>query len=101
MARCTAPTTPSSASLRAIWTTPRRGSPRRWSFSARRTTAGPHTAPAHASAPGRSAPRAADVTALLGSHVVLEALSGMARRRAVERGELPPFDPGQPLLDGR
>jgi hypothetical protein len=43
----------------------------------------------------------ADVTALLGSRVVLEVLGGMARRRAVERGELPPFDPGQPLLNGR
>jgi len=43
----------------------------------------------------------ADVTALLASRVVLEALGGMARRRAVERGDLPPFDPSQPLLDGR
>ncbi len=43
----------------------------------------------------------ADVTALLGSRVVLEALGGIARRRAQERGELPPFDPARPLLDGR
>jgi agmatinase len=43
----------------------------------------------------------ADVTALLGSRVVLEALSAIARRRAVERGEAPPFDPSRPLLEGR
>ncbi len=43
----------------------------------------------------------ADVTALLGSRVVLEALSAIARRRAVVRGELEPFDPARPLLDGR
>jgi len=39
----------------------------------------------------------ADVTAFLASRVVLEALSGMARRRAGG----PPWDPRRPLLDGR
>ena len=43
----------------------------------------------------------ADVTAMLASRVVLEALGGIARRRAVQRGQMPPFDPAQPLLDGR
>ena len=43
----------------------------------------------------------AGVTALLASRVVLEALGGIARRRAVERGDLPPFDPSRRLLDGR
>ncbi len=43
----------------------------------------------------------ADVTALLGSRVVLEALSSIARRRAVARGEQPPYDAARPLLDGR
>jgi agmatinase len=43
----------------------------------------------------------ADVTALLGSRVVLEALGAIALRRAVARGDLPPFDPARPLLDGR
>jgi agmatinase len=38
----------------------------------------------------------ADITAYLGNRVVLEALSGIARRR---RGD--PWDPRQPLLDGR
>jgi len=39
----------------------------------------------------------ADVTAFLASRVVLEALSGIARRRAGG----PPWDPRRPLLDGR
>lgn len=43
----------------------------------------------------------AEVTAMLGSRVVLEALSAIARRRAVERGDQPAFDPARPLLDGR
>ena len=43
----------------------------------------------------------ADVTAMLGSRVVLEALSAIARRRAVEAGTMEPFDPAKPLLDGR
>ncbi|TKK87352.1 agmatinase [Herbidospora galbida] len=38
----------------------------------------------------------ADITALLGNRVVLEALSAIARRRSGE-----PWDPRQPLLDGR
>ena len=38
----------------------------------------------------------ADVTALLGNRVVLEALSGMAKRKSGES-----WDPSQPLLDGR
>lgn len=38
----------------------------------------------------------ADITALLGNRVVLEALSAIARRRSGE-----PWDPAQPLLDGR
>ncbi|MFC0527945.1 agmatinase [Phytohabitans kaempferiae] len=38
----------------------------------------------------------ADVTAYLGNRVVLEALSAIARRR-----QGPPWDPRQPLLDGR
>jgi agmatinase len=38
----------------------------------------------------------ADVTAYLGNRVVLEALSAIARRR-----NGPPWDPRQPLLDGR
>ena len=42
----------------------------------------------------------ADVTALLGSRIVLEALSGIARRRADAAGGAP-WDPAQPLLDGR
>ncbi|MDG4763908.1 agmatinase [Solwaraspora sp. WMMD406] len=43
----------------------------------------------------------AEVTAYLGNRVVLEALSAIARRRrdAVTGG--PPWDPTQPLLDGR
>ena len=43
----------------------------------------------------------ADVTAMLGSRVVLEALSAIARKRAVEAGTMEPFDPSKPLLDGR
>ncbi|WP_169729458.1 agmatinase [Thermoactinospora rubra] len=42
----------------------------------------------------------ADVTALLGNRVVLEALSAMARRRADHAGGTR-WDPGRPLLDGR
>ena len=42
----------------------------------------------------------ADITALLGSRVVLEALSAMARRRADAAGG-PPWDPRQPLLADR
>ncbi|GAA4450676.1 agmatinase [Phytohabitans houttuyneae] len=38
----------------------------------------------------------ADITAYLGNRVVLEALSAVARRRSGE-----PWDPSQPLLDGR
>lgn len=38
----------------------------------------------------------ADITALLGNRVILEALSGMAKRRSGE-----PWDRSQPLLDGR
>lgn len=38
----------------------------------------------------------ADITALLGNRVVLEALSGMAKRKSGEA-----WDPGQPLLEGR
>ncbi|NUT41726.1 MAG: agmatinase [Thermoactinospora sp.] len=40
----------------------------------------------------------ADVTAMLGSRVVLEALSGLARQRAEQRGGREPWDPGSPLL---
>ena len=42
----------------------------------------------------------ADITALLGNRVVLEALSAMARRRTDER-EGTTWDPRQPLLDAR
>jgi len=42
----------------------------------------------------------ADITALLGSRVVLEALSAMARRRADAAGG-PAYDPRQPLLADR
>ncbi len=42
----------------------------------------------------------ADITAALGNRVVLEALSGMARRRREAEGETFP-DPAGPLLDGR
>lgn len=42
----------------------------------------------------------ADITALLGSRVVLEALSAMARRRADAAGG-PPWNPRQPLLADR
>ncbi|MFF4771289.1 agmatinase [Microtetraspora fusca] len=40
----------------------------------------------------------ADVTAMLGSRVVLEALSGIARQRAERRGRLEPWDRSMPLL---
>lgn len=46
----------------------------------------------------------ADVTAYLGNRVVLEVLSAIARRRrdtAGGAGAGPPWDPRQPLLDGR
>src|SRR5213076_2774506 len=43
----------------------------------------------------------ADVTAMLGSRIVLEALSGIARRRAENDGRLPAWDRARPLLDGR
>ena len=43
---------------------------------------------------------AADITAFLANRVVLEALSGMARRRRDAAGG-PTWDPRQPLLDGR
>ena len=42
----------------------------------------------------------ADITSLLANRVVLEALSGIARRRKVKEGG-PAWDPRQPLLDGR
>ena len=42
----------------------------------------------------------ADITAALGNRVVLEALSGMARRRREQSGESFP-DPAAPLLSGR
>jgi agmatinase len=42
----------------------------------------------------------ADITAALANRVCLEALSAIARRRAVAAGG-PPWDPAQPLLDGR
>jgi agmatinase len=42
----------------------------------------------------------ADITALLGNRVVLEALSAMARRRADDRDGTT-WDPRQPLLDAR
>lgn len=42
----------------------------------------------------------ADITALLGNRVVLEALSAIARRRKDERDGTT-WDPAQPLLDGR
>ncbi|MEU7003040.1 agmatinase [Nonomuraea sp. NPDC046570] len=40
----------------------------------------------------------ADVTAMLGSRVVLEALSGIARQQAEKRGQLGPWDPSKPML---
>jgi len=43
----------------------------------------------------------AEVTAALGNRVVLEALSALARRRRDDGGGGPPWDPAQPLLDGR
>jgi agmatinase len=42
----------------------------------------------------------ADITSALANRVVLEALSGMARRRRDAAGG-PAWDPRQPLLDGR
>jgi len=42
----------------------------------------------------------ADITALLGNRVVLEVLSGMARRRKDARDGTT-WNPGQPILDGR
>jgi agmatinase len=42
----------------------------------------------------------ADITAMLANRVVLEALSGMARRRR-DAADGTTWDPGQPLLDGR
>lgn len=42
----------------------------------------------------------AEITAMLGNRVVLEALSGMARRRRDTRDGTP-WDPATPLLDGR
>jgi agmatinase len=42
----------------------------------------------------------ADITAFLGNRVVLEALSGMARRRR-DAADGTSWDPRQPLLDGR
>jgi agmatinase len=41
----------------------------------------------------------ADITALLGSRIVLEALGGIARRQAEQKGLLPAWDRGQPILD--
>ncbi|WFE24479.1 agmatinase [Solwaraspora sp. WMMD937] len=43
----------------------------------------------------------AEVTAYLGNRVVLEALSAIARRRRDAAAGGPPWDPTQPLLDGR
>jgi agmatinase len=43
----------------------------------------------------------AEVTAYLGNRVVLEVLSAIARRRRDAAGGGPPWDPRQPLLDGR
>src|SRR5437868_13186696 len=43
----------------------------------------------------------ADITALLGSRIVLEALSGLARRQAEDNGTLEPWDRSKPLLDRR
>ncbi|MFI6603595.1 agmatinase [Nonomuraea sp. NPDC050536] len=40
----------------------------------------------------------ADVTAMLGSRVVLEALSGFARQQAEKRGQLKPWNRSEPLL---
>ena len=42
----------------------------------------------------------ADITAMLGNRVVLEALSAMARRRQDAESE-EAWDPLKPLLDGR
>ena len=42
----------------------------------------------------------ADITALLGNRVVLEALSAIARRRKDQKYGTT-WDPSQPLLDGR
>jgi agmatinase len=41
----------------------------------------------------------AEITAMLGNRVVLEALSGMARRR--KDGDGPRWDRATPLLEGR
>jgi len=43
----------------------------------------------------------ADITAFLGNRVVLETLSAIARRRRDASTGGPPWDPLQPLLDGR
>jgi agmatinase len=43
----------------------------------------------------------ADITAYLGNRVVLEALSALARRRRDAAGTTPPWNPHQPVLDGR
>jgi agmatinase len=43
----------------------------------------------------------AEVTAFLANRVVLEALSGICRRRKEQAGELPPFVPDRPLLVDR
>ncbi|MGW2220438.1 agmatinase [Nonomuraea sp. NPDC001684] len=40
-----------------------------------------------------------DITAMLGSRIVLEALSGLARQQAEKNGGLEPWDRSQPLLD--
>ncbi len=42
----------------------------------------------------------ADITSFLANRVVLEALSGMARRRR-DAADGSTWDPRQPLLDGR
>ncbi|MFI1379898.1 agmatinase [Embleya sp. NPDC020886] len=41
----------------------------------------------------------ADITAMLGSRIVLEALSGIARRQAEQNGRLETWDRGRPLLE--
>jgi agmatinase len=43
----------------------------------------------------------AEVTAYLANRVVLEVLSAIARRRREHAGNAPPWNPRQPLLDGR
>ncbi|MDT4961805.1 MAG: guanidinobutyrase, partial [Pseudonocardiales bacterium] len=42
----------------------------------------------------------AEITSFLANRVVLEALTGIARRRSDASGGVP-WDPRQPLLDGR